>query len=302
MLVLIGLPGSGKSTYANELVANTDYVKVSRDDIRLSLKGSYIVPSELEDLVSSIQDTTIKTLISKNKDFVVDNTHCKISYIKDLINKYGKDTEITLHVVGSELSLKQVHERNVNRDKAVPTEVVDKMNAGFKYVKSNLKELNDLVANLANSVPTKHVIPKRNDSLPSAIIVDIDGTIANMNDTRGPFDWHKVDLDTPVIDVIRVVRELSKTHSVIFLSGREDSCRQLTEDWLLKHYGSDFAILHMRKEGDFRKDAIIKKEIYINKILPFFNVRASFDDRDQVVHMWREELGLTCFQVAYGNF
>jgi hypothetical protein len=31
------------------------------------------------------------------------------------------------------------------------------------------------------------------------------------------------------------------------------------------------------------------------------DVVAVFDDRDKVVNMWREN-GLTCMQVAYGNF
>jgi hypothetical protein len=57
----------------------------------------------------------------------------------------------------------------------------------------------------------------------------------------------------------------------------------------------------MRKHNDFRKDAIVKKEIYEEKIADHHDVLCVFDDRQLVVEMWRE-LGLTCMQVAPGDF
>ena len=45
-----------------------------------------------------------------------------------------------------------------------------------------------------------------------------------------------------------------------------------------------------------------KYDIYNNYIAPRYNVKYVFDDRNQVVDMWRNGLGLTCFQVADGNF
>ena len=57
----------------------------------------------------------------------------------------------------------------------------------------------------------------------------------------------------------------------------------------------------MRKTGDNRKDSIIKEEIYRNLIEPNYNIEFVLDDRNQVVDMWRR-IGLTCLQVADGNF
>jgi hypothetical protein len=74
----------------------------------------------------------------------------------------------------------------------------------------------------------------------------------------------------------------------------------LTEDWL-KFYDIDYNQLIMRRTGDTRKDSIIKEEIFWEQIEPHYNVIAVFDDRDQVVKMWRS-LGLKCLQVDYGNF
>ena len=48
---------------------------------------------------------------------------------------------------------------------------------------------------------------------------------------------------------------------------------------------------------DFRKDSIIKKEFFDEFVKDRFNVLTVFDDRNQVIKVWRD-LGLTCFQVA----
>lgn len=42
--------------------------------------------------------------------------------------------------------------------------------------------------------------------------------------------------------------------------------------------------------------------IYDQNIRDKYEIEFVLDDRDQVVRMWQEELGLTCFQVACGDF
>ena len=132
------------------------------------------------------------------------------------------------------------------------------------------------------------------------IIVDIDGTVAEKTD-RHIFDYKKVLTDSPKPEVIEVVNSLWKSgHKIIFLSGRPDSCFADTYLWLTKNC-PPFIKLHMRKTGDNRKDAEIKKEIFEQSIAPFYEVLCVIDDRQQVVDMWRE-IGLTCLQVAPGDF
>ncbi len=133
-----------------------------------------------------------------------------------------------------------------------------------------------------------------------AIICDIDGTIAIKGD-RSPYDWKRVGIDTvnmPVYDVLEAMRNDHK--AILMLSGRDSICRPETENWL-KEYSISYDGLFMRSEGDNRKDLIIKKELYENNIKNKYDVLFVLDDRNQVVKMWREE-GLTCFQVAEGDF
>jgi FMN phosphatase YigB (HAD superfamily) len=141
-----------------------------------------------------------------------------------------------------------------------------------------------------------------------AIIVDVDGTLANKHPDRSPYEFDKVAMDSihediaELVNMYAIVADDSDNllYTIIIVSGREDICRLETENWLDEH-GVLWDTLFMRKAGDFRKDVIVKKEIYDQEIKGNYDVRLVIDDRDQVVEMWRE-LGLRCIQVAPGNF
>lgn len=133
-----------------------------------------------------------------------------------------------------------------------------------------------------------------------AIICDIDGTLADMG-KRKPYDFDKVDQDQVKHATAEAVRVFHNAgYRIILFSGREDSSKIKTLSWL-KQNDIPFHELYMRKSRDMRKDAVIKKELYEAHVLNRYDVLLVLDDRDQVVKMWRD-LGLTCFQVDYGNF
>ena len=133
------------------------------------------------------------------------------------------------------------------------------------------------------------------------IIVDIDGTVALRRD-RSPYDESRVHRDAPNRNIIDVIDRLATTVPVIFLSGRTEAARADTRRWLTRYLecGAESA-LYMRAIGDRRNDAIVKEELYRRHIEPRNDVLCVFDDRDRVVAMWRR-IGLTCLQVAYGDF
>jgi len=135
-----------------------------------------------------------------------------------------------------------------------------------------------------------------------AIIVDVDGTLANMSGIRGPFEWDKVSQDKPHQDVIDLVKDLASLgkYKIIITTGRDGVCLEDTLSWL-DHHLIPYDEFFIRKAGDNRKDSIIKSEIYMDRIRPRYDVKYVIDDRDQVVDMWRS-LGLRVLQVAPGNF
>ena len=148
------------------------------------------------------------------------------------------------------------------------------------------------------------------------ILCDVDGTIALMMGKRTPFEYIKADQDEPNIPVINAVKQLAEInkYDIVFLSAREnvtfatgrskyDNAYDLTKDWIIRHVYDRQAEpldinLILRQKGDWRTDWVVKYEIYRKNA---WDVAYVFDDRDQVVKMWRD-IGLTCFQVANGNF
>jgi len=57
----------------------------------------------------------------------------------------------------------------------------------------------------------------------------------------------------------------------------------------------------MRKDGDFRHDTITKPESLAEAGIPLDNIAFVLEDRNSMVSHWRK-LGLTCLQVAEGDF
>lgn len=135
--------------------------------------------------------------------------------------------------------------------------------------------------------------------LTDVYIFDMDGTLALLGG-RSPYAPETCVHDPVHAPVMRVQKLLAKDYRIIILSGRENKYRRQTEAWLQQH-GVKYYELFMRVTGDKRNDAIIKAEIFRDKIAPNYNVLAAFDDRDRVVKMWRW-LGVPCFQVQDGDF
>jgi len=139
--------------------------------------------------------------------------------------------------------------------------------------------------------------------LPPCVIFDLDGTFAFLGD-RSPYDASRCEGDEVNRAVHFVYEAIRRGHpetAVLLVSGREERWRPQTERWLAQH-GIAHDGLYLRRSGDRRKDVVVKKEIYDRHIAGRYKVRVVFEDRDQVVRLWRDDLGLPCFQVAWGEF
>lgn len=300
-----GPPLSGKTTFTSLITKYDQDIKIiSRDIIRDNLKDHSNSP-EIEKIITKIEDSYILNLI-KYHDLILDNTYSKVSYIKDLIKIIVKSKvkNVKLHLIDfSDIPLETLLQRLETRERKVPIEVIKKIH---NRCRQNLKEIKNIINNFNNQIVITPDIDKiifkiKNNNLQKALIVDIDGTLSHNEGIRTPFEYHKV-IDDNIDEIIRhiVVLYRSIGHQIIIISGREDHCYDMTRDWLNKH-NVPYDFMYMRKSGDFRKDSIIKKEIYEKYIKNSFNILFCLDDRNQVVDMWRE-IGVKCLQVQEGDF
>lgn len=155
---------------------------------------------------------------------------------------------------------------------------------------------------------TKHDV-LQSEQKPLAIMCDLDGTLCINDQGRSPFDYHKARHDAVNQAVAETLWAFVEGHpniDIVFVSAREEYGRETFIDWLRHHMAicsfKGGINLYMRQDQDFRKDTVVKEEIYRNDIQPYWDILFVLDDRDQVVKMWRNKLGLTCFQVAEGKF
>lgn len=93
----------------------------------------------------------------------------------------------------------------------------------------------------------------------------------------------------------------TRGYQMYIFSGRSEVVKQKTIDWLHLNgiHEGDYELI-MRPDKDYSPDEQLKKK-WLTEIGGPNRVFCVFDDRDKVVKMWREQ-GITCFQVAPGNF
>jgi predicted kinase len=279
LIMCKGLPASGKSTWAKWYVANKKAVRVNRDDLRASLHGGQWSPKN-EKAIKKIQMAIIEDALTSGRDVVVDDTNLHPSNearYRQMARELGAEFIVQdfTHVDAETCITRDKHRGSVGEN------VIRKMHREFL-------------------VPA----PEPQDrTLPFAVIFDMDGTLADMNG-RNPYDESTCDQDLVNEAVAMMFRALAMDPfcRIIIMSGRDEGRgRAPTERWLQKH-DLVYDLLLMRPAGDTRKDAIIKRELYDAHVKGRYFVQAVFDDRDQVVRLWRDDLGLPTFQVAWGDF
>ncbi len=146
----------------------------------------------------------------------------------------------------------------------------------------------------------------------TAIVVDLDGTMCNVDHrlhyVRGDKrkDWgsffKEMVNDIPNDWCFELVNKFKFDYQIVFCSGRPDSWKPQTIEWLTK-YGVDPSqyTLFMRPRSDSREDSIAKEIILDFELLTRYNLFFFVDDRARVVDMYRSR-GFTVLQCAKGNF
>jgi predicted kinase len=315
LVICRGLQASGKTTYAHNWVAENrkDRARVNRDDLREMFDKSEYVEGVTEGRILVARDALITSLLRRGVSVISDDTNLSSRNVRDLAKMavHGSYDWRIEDFCG--LPLETCLARNALRNdryiaRGQARRVLDQkviIKTYERFIKGKTLPL-PLPANeqlTGGAEGMMGAVYQPDDTLPDAVIVDIDGTIA-LRGTRNPFDESRVSEDAPNIPVIEAVwNEHANGVKIIFCSGRTSACRDATIEWLKANVLPEraWAQLYMRPEGDRRVDWEVKLEIFDEHIRDSYNVLRVYDDRQQVVDMWRS-IGLTVLQVAPGNF
>jgi predicted kinase len=143
IIMLIGAPASGKSTYAEKLAAEHNAVILSTDKIRAALYGDESIQGVWAE-IQAILYKDIKNAIKANKNIILDSTHYKKEFRAKIIKNFSKYSEFSAYYFNYPFAL--IYSRNKNRPRRVPFEVLAAMykelklrppllSEGFKSIK-----------------------------------------------------------------------------------------------------------------------------------------------------------------------
>lgn len=273
--MLKGLPASGKSTQARELVRQ-GYVRVNRDLLREMMHFSRFKD---EDMVVDVEKFIVRGYLGKGKDVVVDDCNlnpANLEMWKEIARQYSAEFEIIY--------------TNTPVDECILRDSVREKYVGSHVIKQMALQYN--ILNIEGQV----------------VICDIDGTIADCSHRQhyvrqDKKDWvgffSEMYRDTVRIDTLKFLQEYYQSgHKIIFVSARPEDYREITEGWLSDKVGIPYELLIMRRSGDKRDDTIVKSDIY-KKYLKELDILTVIDDRPKVIRMWRD-LGLNVIDVGDG--
>jgi len=268
-----------------------------------------------EDFIIKVQNQIVRAALTEGYDVIVDNCHVASSSVK-MLHKIAEDVgDVTVREKAFNATAKECLARNEKREGTarVPDKVITEMSHKARHGFSDAE---------AYYPPRGQAFTREQDKgLPKAIMCDLDGTLALIRN-RNPYDASKCDeVDEPNWPVIECVKAMHAAgYKVIFMSGRESKYREQTERFIEKWVRIPAAWafkqepetrpdtlvvpheLHMRQTSDRRKDNIVKHELFDAHVAGKYYVEFVLDDRNQVVQCWRNEMGITCFQCAEGNF
>lgn len=282
-IITVGISCSGKTTLAKQL-EKENYVDVNRDFFRFNVVcpgsdwGTYKFTRAREREVTALQEDVVMAAKACGANVIISDTNLNPSTRNKWVT-FLSENGFEVEIKPMPISLEDAWKRDSLRKNGVGWDVIYKQWLQWLAF-----------------VGRKQYTP--DNTLPDAIIVDIDGTLATMANGRGPFEWERVCEDDVDLVVADIVEGLSLTHQIVVVSGRDGICYDETERWLVRH-GIPFDMLIMRECDDRRKDSIVKEEIFWKHIAPNWNVKAVIDDRPQVVRMWYD-IGVPKV-VAVGN-
>jgi predicted kinase len=139
LILLQGLPGSGKTTWARQHCAeNTWFRRTSKDDIRAMICGEYSKPNE--DTVIEIRNKIVMLLLSEGYSVIVDDTNLNERHrvkLQNYCSFHGAEYRVMVFDTPVDVCI----ERDAQRTNPVGAAVIHKMNEQWHGPQVSIEEM-----------------------------------------------------------------------------------------------------------------------------------------------------------------
>ena len=277
LVCMQGLVASGKSTKAKELLVECgNAVRLNRDLLRLCLHHDTPWNGKQERITKDVARVVAKHILTDGKVGVLIIDDCNLHQgVVESWRSLAKECDAKFEIIRMDTPLEECMRRDALREKPVGRHVIIGM------------------AMQHGLMPR----PKK-----GYVLCDIDGTLADIRHRlhyvqQEPKDWEgffgAMVMDNLRRDVAGQIEDLRRDgYDVVFVSGRPDNYRSVTESWLRLYGFSDtrYPILFMRHAGDHRPDTVVKEEILRTYFTDRSLIHTIFDDRKRLLEMWEREV------------
>lgn len=315
-IITQGIPGSGKSTWAQQWVNEDPFnrVRINRDDLRAAVikaepnkwkssDGFYVngpKKNDFEQKVTQLEHTLTQRALRAGKSVVNDNTNLTPRFVKQ-ISKFARELNVPIVAKTFPITIEEAKRRNANRDRKVPEHVIENMFKNGLGPQGQFHHIDGTFPIQPFKAPEKIGT--------HAIGIDLDGTAADVRsirhfvekDARGRRDFdgfHRSSLFVPPNEsVVEIIKDAQANGlAVLITTARGEDYKEVSQRWL-KENGIEFDNYYCRARGDSRPDYIVKAEMY-DEISKHYDLVHQVDDNPQAIQAW-EEKGVLVTKVKF---
>jgi len=289
LIIMRGLPASGKSTTSLGIIKNTgNTIRINKDSLRKMLHGG-IFSGKNEGLTRGASRTLARAFLKQKMNVIIDDTNLNPGTMeswKTLAMEEGATVEI---IDMTDIPVEECVMRDIGRNDSVGGVVIKNMalQYGIKVPDEDSVVICDIDGTIADTTHRLHFVKKPKDA-PGDWKKDWNGFFSQMENDPVREDVRKI-----------LIQFYNEGKTIIFMSGRPEQYRDITLNWLSMNFLTFAYTVIMRPRGDKRPDTETKRDL-LNKYFPDKSViHMVIDDRPSVIRVWKD-MGLTVLDCGKG--
>lgn len=272
LIMMQGLPASGKTTKAKEMVmSGGNHIRVNRDLLRDMLHFD-VWTGKNEGVTIDVEKAIVRLLMRRDYNVIVDDTNLS-EHHEQMWKTIADESNSQFAIEHIKTSVEDCIVRDMEREKPVGAHIIMQRALQYGFFDKPEKPF---------------------------VLCDIDGTVADCShrqhyvagekkDWKGFFSEMSSDtVRTEVVDLVKMNEDAG--HEIIFVTARPERYRKETVEWL-HQLGISYLTVIMRRDNDTRPDTVVKQEMYDMYFKDKYDIQFVYDDRPSVLKVWRDNLG-----------